>query len=87
MKSIAIEETTIVLVEGHKVGMGNAVLQGDFQLPDGTACQGPACGLFWEDGDAWVGQGSEVVLFGVRYRVVSLDKQRGQLATVVLERD
>ena len=83
---ISIEETTIELIEGQKVGMGNAVLSGEYTLPDGSTCTGPACALFWEDGGAWVGPGSELALHGVLFKVVALDKVRGVLATVILER-
>ena len=85
MTRIAIEETTVGQLAGVRVGMGNAVLSGDFELPDGSRGEGPACGLFWEDGDAWVGLGSELTLAGTTWRVIEITKERGVLGTVVLE--
>lgn len=85
MTRIEIEETTVAELDGVRVGMGNAVLSGEYELPDGSRGTGAACGLFWEDGDVWVGKGSEFALAGTTWRVVGLTKERGVLGSVVLE--
>jgi hypothetical protein len=79
-----IEETTVGQLLGVRVPMGN-MTRGSYQRADGAVVEGPICALALEGGAIFVGTGSEVAVGGGRWRVVSVDKEAGQLGSVTLE--
>ncbi len=81
-----IEETTVGLLAGVRVPMGN-MTRGSYVLPDGRAAVGLICALAIPGGAAvFVGEGSEVEVGGVRWRVVGIEKRSGELGSVTLEK-
>ncbi len=83
-----IEETTVGMLGDMRVGMGNMVFEGDYELPDGTMAHGLACALVpleEEDNKLWVGLNSEVTIDGTRWKVVDIRKERNENGYVTLE--
>lgn len=80
----SIEETTVGLLGGLRVPMGN-VTRGSYLLPNGSEGQGWICALVLPVGGAvFVGAGSEVEVGGQRWTVLRVEKEPGKLGEVFL---
>ncbi|HND32749.1 MAG TPA: hypothetical protein PKY30_15515 [Myxococcota bacterium] len=80
----SIEETTVGLLGGQRVPMGN-VTRGSYTLPDGAEAQGWICALALPTGGAvFVGAGSEVEIAGRHWTVLKVEKEPGKLGQVFL---
>ena len=82
-----IDETTVGDLDGVRVPMAN-VTHGEYTLPDGSTRRGDMCILVVPEtrGGVFVGAGSEVVVEGVRWRVLSVHNPPDDLGSVRLER-
>lgn len=81
-----IEETTVGDLGGVSVPMGN-MTTGSYTLPDGSTTSGTICSLAISEGPGvFVGLGSEVQVGGATWRVVAIEKTRGQPGSVTLQR-
>jgi hypothetical protein len=80
-----IEETTVGLLSGVRVGMGN-MIRGAYTRGDGAPAEGPICALALPAGPVFVGVGSLVEVGGARWAVIAVDKAPGALGSVTLER-
>lgn len=80
-----IEETTVGDLGGVSVPMGNMTTDA-YVLPDGTTREGTVCVLVLEAGPVWVGLGSVVEVGGARWEVVAIDKPKGELGSVSLQK-
>jgi len=82
-----IDETTVGDLDGVRVPMGN-VTTGAYTLPDGTTRRGDICSLVLPDQrvGVFVGAGSEVVVEGVRWRVLAVDNPTDGLGSVRLQK-
>ncbi len=81
-----IDETTVGDLDGHRVPMGN-MTTGSYTLPDGSTATGTICSLAITEGPGvFVGLGSEVVVGGRTWRVVAIEKTRGEPGSVTLQR-
>ncbi len=72
-----IEETTVGLLEGHRVAMASMIHEGQYLLPDGTIGKGLSCVLVPikpQGDDVWVGLGSQVEFGGTTWQVTELHK-------------
>lgn len=80
-----IDETTVGDLAGTPVPMGN-MTTGTYTLPDGSTATGPICSLALPGGPGvFVGVGSEVEVGGHLWRVVAVEKTRGELGRVTLQ--
>jgi hypothetical protein len=72
---VAINETTVGLVDGQRVGVGN-LWAADYELPDGTTAHAMTAQLFLlgESRVVIVGPGSRVEIGGRSWQVVAVDK-------------
>jgi len=81
----SIEETTVGLLGGQRVPMGN-VTRGSYDLPGGESAQGWICALALPNGGAvFVGAGSEVEIAGQSWTVLRVEKEPGKLGQVFLK--
>ena len=87
--AVAIDETTVGTVEGHRIGVANIWLR---SIPKGTAPQPSVSLSIWcvpacDDGaDVMAIVGTEIALSGRRYRVIRIDIPEGRPGTVVLRK-
>lgn len=80
----SIEETTVGELGGRRVGMAN-VFEDTYTLPDGTTKTGLTCLLSVFDIAKYrVGEGSEITVDGVVWRVVKITKVSGENGEVTL---
>lgn len=71
-----IDETTVALLSGIRVGVAN-IGRGEFTLPDGTTKTGLSASLFFNTDDEReeeVGQGSIVEIGGTQWKVTKVKK-------------
>ena len=80
-----IDENTVGDLDGARVPMASMGV-GAYDLPDGSAARGLRGALALPDGSSvFVGLGSEVVVDGLRWRVVDIEKDAGEPGSVTLE--
>ena len=82
---VTIDETTVGDLDGFPVPMGN-MIQDDYTLPDGTSRHGTVCALALPEGGTFVGVGSVVQVGDARWQVTAVDKPKGELGSVTLEK-
>lgn len=80
----SIEETTVGLLGGQRVPMGN-VTHGSYSLPGGAEARGWICALALPSGAVFVGAGSEVEIAGQTWTVLRVEKEPGKLGQVFLK--
>ena len=82
-----IEETTVGLLNGHRVPMGNMIPSAEYTLPDGSTQTGTVASLAI-DGNVgvFVGLGSVVTVGDDRWEVVGIEKPEGDLGWIRLKR-
>jgi hypothetical protein len=82
--AILLKETAVTRVGSARVGCGN-LWEREYPLADGTIATGLSARVSVDGEDSFVGAGSDLVVEGLRYRVLGVDKAPGALGTVSIE--
>jgi hypothetical protein len=81
-----IEETTVGMLNGHRVPMGNMIRETDYTLTDGTKKRGMVCSLVIDGKTGiFVGLGSVVSVGEDKWEIVAIEKAMGELGSVQLK--
>jgi hypothetical protein len=84
-EEIILKEGTMARVGSLRVGCGN-FWEREHTLPDGSTTTAMSARLAIVDDAVFVGEGSEVVIDGARYRVVAVEKTQGASGRLRLRR-
>ena len=81
-----IEETTVGMLNGHRVPMGNMIREADYTLADGSTKRGMVCSLvIGGKTGIFVGVGSVVSVGADKWEVIAIEKDPGDLGSVQLK--
>ena len=81
-----IEETTVGLLNGHRVPMGNMIDEAEYTLPNGTVQTGPVCSLaIGGEVGIFVGVGSIVRVGEDRWEIIAVQISEDDLGSVRLK--
>lgn len=81
-----IEETTVGMLNGHRVPMGSMIRNADYTLADGTKKQGLVGSLIVAGKTGvFVGMGSTIQVGEHTWEVVGIEKAPGQLGSMRLQ--
>lgn len=81
---LALKETTVTQVGSVRVGCAN-LWEREYARADGTIVTGMSARVSVGGDVRFVGPGSELVVDGARWAVVSIDKEPGALGLVHIE--
>ena len=81
-----IEETTVGLLNGHRVPMGNMIDEAEYTLPNGSVQTGPVCSLaIGGKVGIFVGVGSVVTVGDDLWEVIAVHTSDDDLGSVELK--